>query len=422
MNFKRENNLLDKFPDVCIEWNHQKNDIPPEFFTPFSSKKVWWRCSKNHEWQATIANRTIANSKCPYCANRRACKDTCLQATHPEIAAEWDHIKNHPLTPMDITYGSQKKIHWICKANNEHKWEAKVGSRTIGKHNCLHCGNDKSLKRVIEYNASLANKNESLFTTHPEIKKEWNFILNIGVDPNKLTHGSNVKVWWSCLKNSEHVWQASIKDKTRSKKHGCPYCHSRKINHTNSLAVLHPDLMKQWHPTKNVGVDPYNIAPKSPTPIWWICDKNNTHEFKARVNSINKLNCPLCKYFKNERKTHEYLKELLSVDFKKERIYVKGARKLKKKFIIPDTAFTINNQKYIVEYDGIQHYQPVKWGKMSKYKQNKNFEQQKLRDAWLKRYCKRNSIILINIDGRKYKDEKIKEILIKKFKKFGLLA
>ena len=39
--------------------------------TPNSHKKVWWKCSKGHEWQAVVASRN-RGSGCPYCSGRKA--------------------------------------------------------------------------------------------------------------------------------------------------------------------------------------------------------------------------------------------------------------------------------------------------------------------------------------------------------------
>ena len=35
-----------------------------------SGKKVWWRCSKGHEWEATIASRNCGRN-CPQCAREK---------------------------------------------------------------------------------------------------------------------------------------------------------------------------------------------------------------------------------------------------------------------------------------------------------------------------------------------------------------
>jgi hypothetical protein len=45
-------------PEIAKTWHPTKNgDLKPNQFTIGSSKKVWWQCEKNHEWQATISDR-----------------------------------------------------------------------------------------------------------------------------------------------------------------------------------------------------------------------------------------------------------------------------------------------------------------------------------------------------------------------------
>jgi len=67
----KDNNLKVKFPKVAKEFHPTKNgDLKPEDFTSGSGKKVWWVCSKGHEWDAEISGRT-KGSGCPYCYKER---------------------------------------------------------------------------------------------------------------------------------------------------------------------------------------------------------------------------------------------------------------------------------------------------------------------------------------------------------------
>lgn len=63
-----EYNLLAQFPLTASEWNFNKNTLRPENYLPFSKKKVWWICSKNHEWEAAISDRTLSGSQCHVCS------------------------------------------------------------------------------------------------------------------------------------------------------------------------------------------------------------------------------------------------------------------------------------------------------------------------------------------------------------------
>ena len=56
------------------EWNYEKNgDLTPSDVLPNSGKKVWWKCSEGHEWQATIASRNGGRG-CPVCAKEKRSK------------------------------------------------------------------------------------------------------------------------------------------------------------------------------------------------------------------------------------------------------------------------------------------------------------------------------------------------------------
>jgi hypothetical protein len=66
-----ENCLQTINPVLAKEWHPTKNgNLTAKDVTQWSHKKVWWRCSKGHEWQTTIADRS-SGTGCPYCAGKR---------------------------------------------------------------------------------------------------------------------------------------------------------------------------------------------------------------------------------------------------------------------------------------------------------------------------------------------------------------
>ena len=74
VNYK--NNITVTHPEVAKEWNYEKNEIGPENYTAGcgSRYKVWWKCSLNHEWEASINGRTgnenYEGSGCPFCCHK----------------------------------------------------------------------------------------------------------------------------------------------------------------------------------------------------------------------------------------------------------------------------------------------------------------------------------------------------------------
>jgi len=206
-----ENDLQTINPTLAKEWDYEKNNgLTPTSVLPNSSKKVWWKCSKGHEWQATIGSRNNGNG-CPYCSGRVAVKgENDLQAINPTLTKEWDYEKNKGLTPVDITPNSHKKVWWKC--SNGHEWQAAISDRNRGR-GCPYCSNKKVL---LGYN--------DLATTNPEIAAEWHPTKNGDLLPTMVSSGSHKKVWWKC-KNG-HEWQSKIEK--RKAGNGCPVCRKNK--------------------------------------------------------------------------------------------------------------------------------------------------------------------------------------------------
>jgi hypothetical protein len=110
---EKENSLLSLNPNVTTEWNFEKNGcLMPENFTLNSGKKVWWICSKGHEWQASIRNRSKGVG-CPYCAHQKVLPGyNDLGTLNPSLAQEWHPTLNGDLKPSEVTLNTHTKIRW----------------------------------------------------------------------------------------------------------------------------------------------------------------------------------------------------------------------------------------------------------------------------------------------------------------------
>jgi len=134
---------------------------------------------------------------------------------------------------------------------------------------------------------------KSLAETNPELAKQWHPTLNDDLTPNDFTPGSGKKVWWKCPEGDDHEWRTNIIKRTYGGK--CPICSGRKIVKSNSLATVSPELSKQWHPTKNGDLTPFDLTLNSGKKVWWKCDKGPDHEWKTDPNHrSNGRECPFC--------------------------------------------------------------------------------------------------------------------------------
>ena len=129
------NDLASRFPELVSQWDTEKNDaLTPQQITPYANRKVWWRCSKGHVYQATVFSRTMNRSGCPYCAGKKVLQGfNDLSTREPELAKQWHPTLNGNFTPEMVTVGSHHKVWWICPQG--HVWKAVVYSRT-GPRRC----------------------------------------------------------------------------------------------------------------------------------------------------------------------------------------------------------------------------------------------------------------------------------------------
>ena len=312
------------YPDLAKEWHPTKNQMTAFDFTPGSNKKVWWLCGSGHEHQTNIYSKM--KHKCPYCAGKKAVKETSFGTLHPELARYWDNETNGALTPFDLLPHSRKKCGFICAAG--HPFRATLGNIVGLARWCPYCSNQK------------VGFGNSLQDTNPQLLKEWNFSKNI-LRPNELTDGSNKQVWWLC--NNGHEWKAGVS----SRKSGatCPYCSNRLVGYGNSLKELFPEISKQVDYERSP-IDPALTYAMSDDQIWWKC--KHGHSWKAKISSRTRAGTG-CKYCTSQTSSPEIrlfceLKSVFSDALTREKV-----NGMESDVLIPSL-------KIAIEYDGIYYH------------------------------------------------------------------
>ncbi len=268
------------------EWHPTKNGrLRPSDVSSGSGYKAWWRCPRDrkHEWQASIGNRARGRG-CPCCAGNVVTKDRSFAASHPELAKQWDKKRNGTLTPSDVSSGSGRNVWWKCSRGFDHVWRTTVGARARARGDgCPMCAGQR---------ASLAT---SLDQRYPHVARFWHPTKNKKLTPMDVLPASHRKVWWRCRRDPDHEWQAPVQRVTRAR-NVCPYCDLRRPSKTSSLAAKFPRIAKEWHPTKNGARRPEDITPGSHDRVWWRCNRNGKHEWRARIQTRTRTDqgCPEC--------------------------------------------------------------------------------------------------------------------------------
>lgn len=275
----KEISFASQYPEISKEWNFEKNNgLSPSDVFGKSKKIVWWKCSNGHEWETAVYRRANGGL-CPYCLGKRACHDNSLGYKFPELAKEWHPTLNGSLTPYNCTYGSKRKVWWLCK--EDHTWQVSISTRSNNRNGCPFCSGRN------------VTREKSIETLFPDLCKEWHLIKNNDLEVAHIGPYSKKLIWWQCNKN--HEWQASASSRTKGS--GCPYCSRDTILSSRSIAIKNPELAKEWHPTKNGTLTPHDVTISANINAWWIC--SNNHEWETSiVKRYKKAGCPYCSEIK----------------------------------------------------------------------------------------------------------------------------
>ena len=269
------NSLAKVHPELVSEWAERNFPLTPDDITYGSNKRVWWKGSCGHEWQASVKARSKGEG-CPICSGARVVAGINDFATiNPRLVSEWS--EKNTIKPTEVTVGSHKKVIWKCE--HGHEWTATVKSRTINNTGCPYCSHNKVL----------AGFND-LASQFPQIAAEWSD-RNYPLLPTIVTAFANSKAWWKC-KDCGHEWYTLIS--TRSGGSKCPYCSGYTLlKGFNDLATTHPQIAEEWS-EKNFPLTPETVNHKSRLNVWWRC-KTCGYEWKSVINArVKGTVCPVC--------------------------------------------------------------------------------------------------------------------------------
>ena len=182
----------------------------------------------------------------------------------------------------------------------------------------------------------------------------------------------------------------------------CPEC-AKEINTYNQTY--------KWEELKNIFAQRHNNKydysqvnyVDMNTPIKIICPKHGEFMQKPR-DHIRYAGCPRCNSSKGELYVENILRNL-GVQYQKQYPIKYASTTIHSDFLVK-----YNNTTYIIEYNGKQHYTPIKhFGGELKFKKQLD------RDNYLKQYCESNGFILLSIPYY-LNNNQIKELIINTFK------
>lgn len=319
----------------------------------------------------TVKARTIIEKNhgklraCPVCAAKERAEK--YRKTHKQFIEELKSINPNIGILTEYTV-NDKKVKCKCLIDG-FEWDATPHS-LLGGHGCPECYRKRENRRTNEEFVS------ELKAKHPNIIPLEQFTLA----------SKNIMLKCSIC---GYEWQTSPNVLLNREYSGCPKC----INHAPVSEEEMIDRLSKCNPYVKY-IDGYNgILPHAN----FECLKCG-HKWSTSTNSVlHGRGCPKCNISHGEKEIIRILNSL-KIDYKFQYKFddCKNNRCLPFDFFIP-------SKNLCIEYDGIQHFTPVRFSKKSTEEEIKNsFESLKMRDEIKNAYCKDNDINLIRIPYTEY--------------------
>lgn len=139
-------------------------------------------------------------------------------------------------------------------------------------------------------------KDKSLAVVFPEIAAQLHPSRNGDISADMIPATYHEHFIWQCPADLEHIWKASVVNRTAGRSTGCPFCMHRKVDSRSSLLALRPDLAAEWDYQSNGALRPERVVPTSEKIVSWRCINDSSHSWRAKIRQRNLgfLKCPYC--------------------------------------------------------------------------------------------------------------------------------
>ena len=266
-------NILGAHPDLAKEWHPTKNgNISPLEVKEHSGKRAWWICKKGHEWKTSVCTRATG-SACPHCRPR-------VSRVQVRVYAEIKHFFQDATLcervngfECDIFIPSLKiaievdgvRFHKGRESRDRRK---NKGLKAIGVR----------LIRLREAGLKKLGVDDLIFTANAMCPTVIADVLKL-----ILTTDDRVSQYLNGGKFIAEVQYLHMLETFPAPPIGM------------SLAARAELVAKQWHPTKNGKLTPFDFTAGSSHRAWWLCECGHEWDEQIAQRAVaRKYGCPFC--------------------------------------------------------------------------------------------------------------------------------
>jgi hypothetical protein len=315
---------------------------------------IHMKCNTKYE---VSPNSFLSGRRCPYCTGKLMNHDEFVKKVYNLVGNEYEVIGTYKKSSSKL-----KMKHNICN----HTYEVKPNNFLNGRRcpKCFKRNDKKSHEKFVEEVFNLVSNEYEVLSEYKNSKTKI-----------KMKHNICGTVY--------NVHPVSFLGGCR-----CPKC-AKNMKKTNDI------FKKEIH---DIVEDEYEVLEDYINDATKIKFRHNLcgHEWNISPNSFLKgTRCPFCNCSKGEKKIKDFF-DKNNVDYLPQYKF----DDCKNKFSLPFDFAVIdkqNNLMCLIEYDGIQHFEPVKH-----FGGNERFEVLKFLDSIKNEYCFINNIPLLRIPYWKF--------------------
>ena len=305
-------------------WDYDKNVEDPRQLAYKCNRKFHWICPNCGNSFERAASHMIDGQLCNECSIKKRTQtrhEVYMQtaksiADDPVLSKYWDYDHN-PEDPKTIPFRSNGYFYWICpKCSTSYKRNASY--QYVSSHLCNDCA-DKA--RLAAHAATRMERSEKV-ADRPNLLSQWDYAKN-NISPDMVLAHSITKYWWKCPKcgkpeynspdrkyEANLCWDCAKIERGKSKRKG-------DVRRKGSFGNQHPLLAKEWHPTLNGDVTPYDITSGCGEYFYWRCKYGHIFHTSPSERVTRHAGCPICRKWLRTSFTEQaiafYLSKIMNV-------------------------------------------------------------------------------------------------------------
>ena len=286
--------LIGTHPDIADQWHPTRNgDLTPADVTPGYSSRVWWQCSRGHEWQAVVATRTNQGNACPDCVLSHR------SAAEVKLWAELQAV-------LGPTLGVGTVLH--------HQRLQGVSSR-LAKVDIVLVLNDRLV--AVEYDGAYWHREREAPDRRKsdEIREVGHLLIRAREKPLNALHEHDVEfattdpvevatavfsrlaaLGWlplaALLAAQDYIGQSRLRGSELAKELLADVAHADLG--PSSLAETHPWLASEWDEEANGELTPRHVRGDWSRKVWWRCPLGDLFDESPGARISRGRHCPFC--------------------------------------------------------------------------------------------------------------------------------